>query len=51
MKCPSCSAEVGEKDKFCGECGKPLRSEVASKWKWGSMIANLVLLFIFWGFA
>ena len=50
MKCPNCGAEVREEDKFCGECGKPLRRqiEIAPKWKWGSMIASLVLVFIFW---
>ena len=50
MKCPNCGAEVHEDDKFCGECGKPLRHEIeiAPKWKWGSMIASLVLVFIFW---
>jgi len=50
MKCPYCGAEVREEDKFCGECGKPLRREIeiAPKWKWGSMIASLVLIFIFW---
>ena len=53
MKCPNCGAEVREEDKFCGECGKPLRREIeiAPKWKWGSMIASLVLLFISWIFA
>jgi len=50
MKCPNCGAEVREEDKFCGECGKPLRREIefAPVWKWGSMIASLVLVFISW---
>lgn len=50
MKCPKCNAEVHEEDKFCGECGENLRREIeiASKWKWGSMFASLVLTFIFW---
>ena len=24
MKCPNCSAQVFEEDKFCGECGQDL---------------------------
>lgn len=50
MKCPNCGAEVHEEDKFCGECGKPLRHEIkiAPIWKWGSMVASLVLVLIYW---
>lgn len=50
MKCPNCGEEVREADKFCGECGKPIRREIeiAPKWKWGSMIASLVIVLIFW---
>ena len=50
MKCPNCGFEVRAEDKFCGKCGKPLRheTEMAPIWKWGSMIASLVLIFIFW---
>ena len=52
MKCTNCGAEVHEGDKFCGECGKALRREIeiemAPIWKWGSMIASLVLIFMFW---
>lgn len=50
MKCPNCGAEVHEEDKFCGECRENLRREIeiAPKWKWGSMIASLLLVFIFW---
>ena len=61
MKCPYCGAEVKEDDIFCGECGKPLRRrkieialplprkiEISSIWKWGSMIASLVLIFSIW---
>ena len=29
MKCPYCGAEVKEGDTFCGECGKPIKEEVA----------------------
>ncbi len=49
MKCPNpdCNAEVKAEDKFCGECGKPLRQEIEPKWKWESMIVSLVLIFIF----
>ena len=49
MKCPNCNAEVHEEDKFCGECGENLRREIeiAPKWKWGSMIASLVLVLFF----
>ena len=50
MKCPNCGAEVREGDKFCGECGETIRHKIgialAPKWKWGSMIASLVLVFI-----
>jgi len=50
MNCPNCGAEVRAEDKFCGECGKPLRREIeiAPIWKWGSMIASLVLVFMFY---
>lgn len=48
MKCHYCGAEVREEDKFCGECGKPLRCEIAPQWKWGSMIVSLVLIFSIW---
>ena len=50
MKCPHCGAEVDESDAFCGGCGKPLRREIeiAPKWKWGSMIASLVLVLFFY---
>ena len=48
MKCPNCGAEVRKEDKFCGECGKPLLREIDPKWKWGSMIASLVLILFFW---
>lgn len=50
MKCPHCGAEVDESDAFCGGCGKPLRREIeiAPKWKWGSMIASLVLVVAVW---
>jgi len=50
MKCPNCGAEVHEEDKFCGGCGRPLQREIeiAPKWKWGSMIASLVLVLIYW---
>ena len=51
MKCPYCGAEVKEEDKFCGECGENLRHEIeialAPKWKWGSMIVSLLLVFMF----
>lgn len=49
MKCPNCNAEVHDEDKFCGECRENLRREIeiAPKWKWGSMIASFVLVFIF----
>lgn len=50
MKCPNCGAEVREEDKFCGECGETIRREIeiAPKWKWGSMIASLAIVFTFW---
>lgn len=50
MKCPNCGVEVHEEDKFCGECGEDLRREIeiAPKWKWGSMIASLAIVFYFW---
>lgn len=50
MKCPNCDAEVHEEDKFCGECGENLRREIeiAPKWKWGSMIASLTIVFFIW---
>lgn len=50
MKCPHCGAEVNESDAFCGGCGKPLRREIeiAPKWKWGSMIASLAIVFFIW---
>ena len=50
MNCPNCGAEVPEKAKFCVKCGEPLRREIeiAPIWKWGSMVASLVLIFIFW---
>ena len=51
MKCPNCGAEVRKEDKFCGECGNPLRPEIAPKWKWGSMIISLFLMFLFWLFS
>jgi hypothetical protein len=55
MKCPHCGAEVQEGDTFCGECGTKLpiptgRIEENKYWKWGSMIASLVLVFIWWSF-
>lgn len=25
MQCPDCGAYIGEKDQFCGECGRPVR--------------------------
>jgi uncharacterized OB-fold protein len=50
MKCPNCNAEVHEEDKFCGECGENLRREIeiAPKWKWGSMVASLAIVFFIW---
>jgi predicted nucleic acid-binding Zn ribbon protein len=50
MKCPNCGAEVREEDKFCGECGETIRREIeiAPKWKWGSMIASLAIVFTIW---
>lgn len=48
MECPYCGAEVKEGDTFCGDCGKPLRREIAPVLKWGSMIASLAIVFTFW---
>ncbi len=48
MKCSICGFENRKGAKFCGECGKPLITEVSSTLKWGSMIASLVLVLIFW---
>jgi hypothetical protein len=55
MKCPECGFEgILEDEKFCGECGAAIRTEVSKwdlpKWKWGSLIASTVLVFIFWLF-
>jgi len=53
MKCPECGFEgILEDEKFCGECGAVIRTEESKwdvpKWKWGSMIAATVLVFLFW---
>lgn len=53
MKCPECGLEgVLESDKFCGECGANIGTNEskwdAPKWKWGSLIASTVLVFLFW---
>ena len=55
MKCPECGFEGILKDeKFCGECGADIRTEESKwdvpKWKWGSLIASTVLVFLFWLF-
>ena len=55
MKCPKCGFEgILEDEKFCGECGEVIRTEESKwdlpKWKWGSLIASTVLVFIFWFF-
>ena len=55
MKCPECGFEgVLESEKFCGECGAAIRTDEskwdAPKWKWGSLIASTVLVFLFWLF-
>ena len=55
MKCPKCGSEgILEDEKFCGECGEVIRTEESKwdlpKWKWGSLIASTVLVFIFWYF-
>lgn len=31
MNCPDCGAYIGEKDMFCGECGRPIQREPASE--------------------
>jgi len=53
MKCPECGFEgILEDEKFCGECGAVIRTEESKwdlpKWKWGSLIASTVLVFLFW---
>jgi hypothetical protein len=48
MKCPECGFENREEAKFCGNCGKALLLEIEPKWRWGSMIASLVLLQIYY---
>lgn len=30
MKCPECGSEVGPEERFCGNCGAPIESEVAA---------------------
>ena len=55
MKCPECGFEgILEDEKFCGECGAVIRTEESKwdlpKWKWGSLIASTVLVFLFWSF-
>ena len=39
MKCPNCGFENLEKAKFCGKCGKAMKTP---KMMWESMIASLV---------
>lgn len=46
MKCPHCGAKVLAGDKFCGDCGKKIiiTDEIPPLWKWGSMIASLLII-------
>lgn len=30
MKCPECGSEVGPEERFCGNCGAPIESEIAA---------------------
>ena len=53
MKCPECGFEgILEDEKFCGECGAVIQTKESKwdlpKWKWGSLIASTVLVFLFW---
>ena len=53
MKCPECGFEgVLDNEKFCGECGANIRTNDSKwdtpKWKWGSLISSIALVFQFW---